>query len=80
MSRRNHVLELFLDWTKYGVAHFDVEVRFLECFTFHENVQMGVGGHERRHQETKHQRGCFVAFFVCEMFGASDDCPDITLI
>ena len=74
MSRRNHVSELFLDWTKHWVTHFDVEVRLLECFTFHENVEMDIGGHHRRHQETKHECGCFVAFVACEKFRAVDEC------
>ena len=80
VSRRNHVSELFFDGAKYWIAHFDVEVRVLENVSLHMYIRMDIWRHHRGHQESKHERGSFVAIIVGEMFCSGDDGIDIRLI
>ena len=80
VSRRNHVFELFLEWSEYGVAHFDVEAAILENVSFNKDVDVNIRRHHCRHHETKHERGCFISVVVSEVFCALDDGIHVMLV
>ena len=80
VSRRNHISEFFLKFTKDGVAHFHIELRVLKYIPSHENVQVNIRSHQTWEEVTKCERGRFISVTGGDIFYTGDNSLDEAVV